>query len=46
MRISKMLGTHKLSAVRTHNLSGLYQLLRGVIYEADRSITGDTTDEI
>ena len=41
-----LLGTHKLSAVRTHNLSGLYQLLMGVIYEADRSITGDTTNEI
>ena len=44
--IYRLLGTHKLSAVKTHNLSGLSQLLREVIYEADRSVTGDTTDEI
>ena len=41
-----VLGTHRLSAVKTHNLSGLCQLLRRVVYEADRSVTGDTTDEI
>ena len=43
---SCVLGTHRLSAVKTHNLSGLCQLLRRVVYEADRSVTGDTTDEI
>ena len=43
---SALLGTHRLSAVKTHNLSGLCQLLRRVVYEADRSVTGDTTDEI
>ncbi len=42
----EVLGTHRLSAVKTHNLSGLCQLLRRVVYEADRSVTGDTTDEI
>ena len=41
-----LLGTHRLSAVKTHNLSGLCQLLRRMVYEADRSVTGDTTDEI
>ncbi len=44
--VPRLLGTHKLSAVKTHNLSGLCQLLRGAVYEADRSVTGDTTDEI